>query len=77
MENSVRFLPEIDWYNYQGASPVPICILRHRTFINTPIFKCHIRAHGGGRVEGALKFCFKFAILPKCYLHSINQNSST
>ena len=32
----VRILPEIDWYPYQGASPAPSCIVRHKTLIKTP-----------------------------------------
>ena len=32
----VRISPEIDWYHYQGASPAPSCIVRHKTLIKTP-----------------------------------------
>ena len=32
----VRILPEIDWYHYQGASPSPLCIVRHKILIKTP-----------------------------------------
>ena len=32
----VRISPEIDWYHYQGASPAPMCIVRHQKLIKVP-----------------------------------------
>ena len=32
----VRILSEIDWIHYQGASPAPMCIVRHQTMTETP-----------------------------------------